>query len=303
VRVAADAKVTVLTGTSYQGQGGETAFAQLVAEELGVSMDDVTVVHSDTDKVPFGIGSSSSRGVAVGGSAVFMSIEKVKEKARRIGAHLLGAELSDLHYGAGNVFVKGQPDRAVSLREVAATAWRAMDLPPGEEPGLEASSYFMPTNYCFPFGTHIALVEVHADTGKTELMRYIAVDDCGKVINRQIVEGQIHGGVVQGIASALMEEVVYDQDGQLLTGSLMDYNIPKAEDLPSFEVEHTVTPTDSNPLGAKGIGEGGTIAAPAAVANAVIDALAPFGVDHVDMMMRPEKIWRLMQLTGDGGSA
>ena len=295
VRVERTGKVTVLTGTSPHGQGGETAFAQIVAEEIGVPIEDVTVIHGDTAQVPFGIGTFGSRAIAIGGTAIMMSVGKVKEKAKRFAGHMLEAAPADVIYDQGRLYVQGHADKALTIQEVAWAAWDGRHLPADTEPGLETTSYFEPSNCTFPFGAHVAVVEVDPDTGKVDLQRYISVDDCGKVINPMIVEGQIHGGLAQGIGQALMEEAVYDEDGQLLTGSLMDYNLPKADQLPSFELSRTETPTPVNPLGAKGVGEAGTIGSTPAIVNAVVDALAPFGVEHVDMMLRPEKIWRIMQ--------
>jgi carbon-monoxide dehydrogenase large subunit len=222
-----------------------------------------------------------------------MSVEKVKAKAKRFAGHLLEALPEDLVYEDGRVFISGHRDKGLTIQEIAAAAWNAPNLPPDTEPGLEFTSYFEPSNFTFPFGAHVAVVEVDADTGRISLERFVAVDDCGKVINPMLVEGQIHGGLAQGVAQALMEEAVYDDDGQLLTGTLMDYNVPKADQLPNFELYRTETPTNVNPMGAKGIGEAGTIGSTPAVVNAVVDALAPFGVEHIDMMLRPEKIWRI----------
>ena len=293
VRVERTGKVTVLTGTSPHGQGGETAFSQIVADELGVPMEDVTVIHGDTAQVPFGVGTFGSRAIAIGGTAIMMSVVKVKEKAKRFAGQMLEAAPEDLVYESGQVYVKGHPDKGVTIQEIAWAAWSGRTLPPDTEPGLEATSYFEPSNCTFPFGAHVAVVEVDPESGKVELQRYVSVDDCGTVINPLIVEGQVHGGIAQGVGQALMEEAVYDEDGQLLTGTLMDYNIPKAEQLPSFELYRTQTPTPVNPLGAKGIGEAGTIGSTPAIVNAVVDALAPFGVEHIDMMLRPEKVWRI----------
>jgi aerobic carbon-monoxide dehydrogenase large subunit len=295
VRVERSGKVTVLTGTSPHGQGGETTFAQIVAEEIGVPIEDVTVVHGDTAQVPFGVGTFGSRAVAIGGTAIMMSVEKVKDKAKRFAGRMLEASPDELVYNSGLVYVPEHEDKGVTIQEIATFAWNGVNLPPDTEPGLDATSYFEPSNCTFPFGAHVAVVEVDADTGRVEIQKYISVDDCGKVINPMIVEGQVHGGLAQGIGQAIMEEAVYGDDGQLITGSFMDYNLPKADQLPSFELFRTETPTPVNPLGAKGIGEAGTIGSTPAMVNAVVDALSPFGVDHVDMMLRPEKIWRLMQ--------
>lgn len=298
VRVERTGKVTVTTGASPHGQGEETAFAQIVADNLGVPIEDVTVIHGDTGLVPFGIGTFGSRTLVVGGTAILMSVEKVKAKAKKIAGHLLEASPDDLVYEGGRIFVRGYPEKGMTIQEVAAAAWNAVNLPPDTEPGLDFTSYFEPPNCTYPFGAHIAVVEVDRETGVVDLKRYVAVDDCGNVINPMLVEGQVHGGIAQGVAQALYEECVYGEDGQLLTGSYLDYNVPRAEQLPSFELDRTVTPTPVNPLGAKGVGEAGTIGATPAVVNAVVDALAPFGVDHIDMALRPEKLWRIMQ----GGS-
>jgi carbon-monoxide dehydrogenase large subunit len=295
VRVHPTGKVSVFTGSHSHGQGHETTFAQLVADELGMRVDDVEIVHGDTGKVPFGMGTYGSRSGAVGGTAIHMCIEKIKDKGRRIAAHLLEASPDDIEFEAGRFLVRGAPDRAKAFGEISLAAYLAHNLPPSMEPGLEAISFFDPSNFTYPFGTHIAVVEVERETGKTRLVRYIAVDDVGNVINPMIVDGQLHGGIAQGVAQALWEEAVYDESAQLITGSLMDYGVPKADQLPSFELDRTVTPTPVNPLGVKGAGEAGTIAATAAVANAVMDALSPFGVTHVDLPLTPAKLWRAMQ--------
>ena len=300
VRVERSGVVTVYTGVSPHGQGQETAFAQIVAEELGVDLDDVIVIHGDTAQVSAGIGTFGSRAIAVGGTAIVMSLEKVKAKAKRFAAHEMEVQPDDLEFEGGRLFVRGQPDRAMTLAEVAGLAYNAVNLPPETEPGLEATSYYEPENFTFPFGAHVAVVEVEPETGTIDLRRFISVDDCGNVINPLLVDGQIHGGLAQGISQALYEEAVYDEDGQLITGSLMDYNVPTAEQLPHYELDRTVTPTPVNPLGAKGIGEAGTIGATPAVVNAVMDALAPFGLRHLDMLLRPEKIWRAMRAGTEG---
>ncbi|HSJ65872.1 MAG TPA: molybdopterin cofactor-binding domain-containing protein [Gemmatimonadaceae bacterium] len=295
VRVHPTGKVTVFTGSHSHGQGHETTFAQVAADALGIAMDDVEVVHGDTGRVPFGMGSYGSRSGAVGGSAIHMSIEKLKEKGKRLAAHLLEAAPEDMEFEGGKFFVRGSPDRTKGFAEIALAAYLAHSMPAGMEPGLDATSFYDPSNFTYPFGTHIAVVDIDGDTGKPTLRRYIAVDDVGNVINPKIVDGQLHGGIVQGIAQALWECAIYDDQGQLLTGSLMEYGVPKADQLPSFETDRTVTPSPVNPLGVKGAGEAGSIAAPAAVANAVIDALAPFGVRHLDMPLTPATIWQAMQ--------
>lgn len=295
VRIHPTGKVTVLTGSHSHGQGHETTFAQVVASELGCSIDDVEIVHGDTGRVPFGMGTYGSRSGAVGGAALYHSLQKVKEKGRRIAAHLLEAAPEDVDFAGGNYFVKGSPQRAKGFGEVALAAYLAHNIPDGMEPGLEATTFFNPANFVFPFGTHIAVVEVDGETGHVAVQRYVAVDDFGNVINPMIVDGQLHGGIAQGAAQALWEGAQYDSNGQLLTGSLMNYAIPKAEFLPNFETDRTVTPTPVNPLGVKGAGEAGTIASTPAVANAVIDALSPFGITHLDMPLTPARIWSAIQ--------
>ena len=295
VRVEPTGKITVLTGTSPHGQGQETSFAQIVADELGVDLDDIKVIHGDTAVVTSGIGTFGSRATAVGGTAVVQAAVRVKEKARRIAANLLEVDPVDLVFSGGKFSVKGVPKKGVSIQEIALEAHLATRLPKRMEPGLSATAFFEPANFTFPFGTHICVVEVDPKNGGVAVKKYIAVDDCGKVINPLLVDGQIQGGIAQGLGQALFEEVVYDEEGQLLTGSLMDYALPKAEDLPRLELARTETPTPVNPLGVKGVGEAGTIGSTPAVVNAVIDALAPFGVVHIDMPLKPEKIWRLCQ--------
>ena len=296
VRVHPTGKVTVFTGSSPHGQGNETTFSQIAASELGIPMEDVEVVHGDTAQVQFGIGTFGSRSAAVGGTAVHLGVQKIKDKARRLAAHLLEAAEADIVYEDGRLFVRGAPSNAKTIQEIALAAHvYSNNLPEGMEPGLEATSFFDPPNFTWPFGTHIAVVEVDADTGEVELRRYIAVDDVGNVINPMIVAGMVHGGITQGVGQALQEEAIYDDSGQLLTGSMMDYAVPAAETLPSFEVERTVTPSPTNPLGVKGAGETGTIAACAAMVNAVVDALSPFGIKHIDMPLKPERVWRAIQ--------
>src|SRR3954469_9080706 len=297
VRVHLTGKVVVTTGSQSHGQGHETTMAQVVAGELGLPVEDVVVEHSDSQGTPFGYGTYGSRSAAVGTMAVHTSLQRIKEKARRIGAHMLEAPVEDVVYEDGKVYVKGSPASMKTIQDIAAAAAVASSLPAGEEPFLDDTAYYDPPNCTFPFGTHVAVVEVDADTGEVELKRYVAVDDVGKVINPMIVDGQVHGGIAQGVAQALWEAAVYDEEGQLLAGSLMDYAIPKAEFFPPFEVERTETPTDVNPLGVKGAGETGTIASTPAVVNAVMDALAPLGIVHVDMPLTPGRVWRAMRET------
>ncbi|MFQ5682750.1 MAG: xanthine dehydrogenase family protein molybdopterin-binding subunit [Candidatus Binatia bacterium] len=292
VRVEPTGKVTVSTGASPHGQGQETSFAQIVADELGVGLDDVSVLHGDTSIVPKGVGTFGSRATAVGGAAIYQATEKVKEKAREIAAHLLEADSDDLTFSGGRFSVKGVPRKGLTIQKIAQEAYTAKNLPKKMEPGLSAESVFEPSNFTFPFGTHICLVEVDPKSGSIQVKKYVAVDDCGKVINPLLVDGQIQGGIAQGMGQALLEEVIHDENGQILTGSLMDYALPRAQDLPVLELARTKTPTPVNPLGVKGIGEAGTIGSIPAFVNAVVDALAPFGVTHIDMPLRPEKIWR-----------
>jgi carbon-monoxide dehydrogenase large subunit len=295
VRVEPTGKVTVLTGTSPHGQGQETSFAQIVADELGVDIDDVTVVHGDTAMVQYGIGTFGSRATAVGGAALMLSIGKIQDKSKKLAAQMLEASPADMLFEAGRLYVRGSPDRAVTFIQVAKAAYRGLNLPPDTEPGLEATSSFEPSNFTFPFGAHACIVEIDGETGEITVKRYVAVDDCGRVLNPLLVDGQVHGGIAQGLAQALFEEVVYDENGQLVTGSLMDYAVPKASFLPHFETDRTVTPSPVNPLGVKGVGEAGTIACSPAVVNAVVDALAHLGVRHIDMPLKSEKIWRILQ--------
>jgi carbon-monoxide dehydrogenase large subunit len=295
VRFHPSGKVHVMVGVSPHGQGEETTFAQIVANELGVGVDDVVVMHGDTSQTPMGWGTYGSRTTAVGSGALMGAIHKIKEKAKVVTAHLLEAAAEDIEYADGKFFVKGSPGKAKTIQDVALMANVAWNYPKGLEPGLEASAFFDPPNFVYPFGAHIAVVEVDAETGEIKLTRYVAVDDCGKVINPMIVEGQIHGGIVQGIGQALWEGALYDDSGQLLTGSMMDYALPKAEAFPNFELGMTETPTAVNPLGVKGIGETGTIASTPAVYNAVMDALAPLGVAKIDMPLTPERVWRAIR--------
>jgi carbon-monoxide dehydrogenase large subunit len=292
VRVHPSGRAQVFIGASPHGQGEETTFAQIVADEIGLSPEDVKVVHGDTDVTPMGWGTYGSRTTAVGGAALAVAVRKIKDKAKLLASHLLEAAVEDIEFDRGRFFVKGAPDKAKSIQELALMANVAWNLPQGMEAGLEASSFYDPPNFVYPFGAHVAVVEVDPKTGQVALKRYVAVDDCGPQINPMIVEGQVHGGVVQGIGQALWEEAVYDGTGQLLTGSLADYAIPRADVLPDIEVLSTVTPSPHHPLGVKGIGEAGTIASTCTVYNAVIDALEPFGVRAIRMPMTPERVWR-----------
>jgi carbon-monoxide dehydrogenase large subunit len=295
VRFHPTGKVHVFSGTSPHGQGEETTFAQIISDELGVDVDDVTIVHGDTSNTPMGWGTYGSRTTAVGAAAMVLAARKVKEKARLLAAHLLEAAEADVEYADGMFFVKGSPDQSKSIQEMATMANVAWNLPEGMEPGLEASAFYDPPNFVYPFGAHVAVVEVDKDNGNVVIKRYVAGDDCGPQINPMIVEGQVHGGVVQGWGQTLWEGAVYDDNGQLLSGSMTDYALPRAHMLPEIEVLSTVTPSPHNPLGVKGIGETGAIASTVTVYNAVIDALRPLGVTGIDMPLTPEKVWQAIR--------
>lgn len=294
VRVAPDGSAVVLTGTSPHGQGGATGFAQIVADRLGIPPDRVHVVSGDTLAVPSGMGTAGSRTLVVGGSAVLRAAEKVRRKMLRVAAHLLEASPRDVELRDGKVAVRGS-DRAVTVEEVAEAAYQASRLPSGLSPGLDEEGSFVVEQATAPFGAHLCVVEVDPETGQVRVLRYVSVDDCGVVVNPLLVEGQIQGGIVQAMGQALMEEVVYDAAGQPLTVTLADYPVPRAVHAPAVEMHRTVTPSPANPLGAKGVGEAGTIGATPAFANAVLDALRPFGVRHLDTPLRAERIWRAIR--------
>tara|TARA_B100000745_G_scaffold123027_1_gene79893 strand:- start:3644 stop:5989 length:2346 start_codon:yes stop_codon:yes gene_type:complete len=296
VRIHMTGKVSVFTGSSSSGQGHETAFAQLVSSELGIPVEDIDVIHGDTSQIQMGTGSFGSRSAAVGGGAIHMSAQKIKEKAKKLAAHILEASEEDIEFEDGKLFVRGAPSEGKTIQEIAlASYYYTEDIPEDMEPGLEAMSFFDPKNFTWPGGTHIAVVEIDKSTGEVTLLRYVAVDDVGNVINPLIVDGMVHGGAAQGIGQALQEEAIYDGTGQLLTGSMMDYAVPRASDLPMYELDRTVTPSPVNPMGVKGAGETATIAGSPAVINAVVDALEPYGVKHIDMPAKAEKVWRLIR--------
>ena len=295
VRVHPTGKVHVFIGASPHGQGEETTFAQIVASEIGVSPDDVKVFHGDTDATPMGWGTYGSRTTAVGGAALALAVRKIRDKAKILSAHLLEASVEDMEYADGKFFVKGSPDKVKTIQDVALMANVAWNMPEGMEAGLEESTFYDPPNFVFPYGSHLAVVEVDADTGQVELIKYVALDDCGPQINPTIVEGQVHGGVVQGIGQALWEEAIYDNNAQLVTGSMLDYALPRADRLPPIEVISTTTPSPHHPLGVKGVGEAGTIASTVTVYNAVMDALKPLKVRRIDMPFTPERVWRAIQ--------
>ncbi len=297
VTVERGGKVTATTGASPHGQGNETTFAQMLADHFSIPLEDITILHGDTSVVKQGIGTFGSRSQAVGGAALISAAGKAGDKMKQFAAALMtDQEVSpeDLVFEDGRIQVEGAPEVSKTFAEVADYAYVPVPLPPGMEPGVSEEAFFEPENNTYPFGCHISMVEVDRDTGETKLLKLIAVDDCGNVINPLIVDGQVHGGLAQGIGQAMFEEVVYDEDGQPVTASFMDYVMPRAADLPVFELDRTVTPTPINPLGAKGVGEAGTIGSTPCVVNAAVDALAPFGVTHIEMPLRPERMWRII---------
>jgi carbon-monoxide dehydrogenase large subunit len=292
IRCLPTGTVQVLTGTSPHGQGHETAWSQIAADRLGYAVDEIEVLHGDTAVVPLGMDTYGSRSLAVGGVALYYAAERIVEKARKIAAHLLGVDESQIDHVGG---VLHGPDSSLTIKEIAFAAWTAHNLPEGVEPGLEATYVYDPPNFSWPGGAHVAIVEVDTDTGAVELLRYIAVDDVGNVVNPTIVEGQIHGGLAQGVAQALYEEAIYDDDANLMTTNMVTYLVPSAAEFPRWELHRTVTPSPTNPLGVKGVGETGAIASPAAVMNAVVDALAEDGITDISMPATPERVWRALK--------
>jgi aerobic carbon-monoxide dehydrogenase large subunit len=292
VKIEPSGKVTVMTGASPHGQGEETTFAQIAADELGVDIDDVVVLHGDTLLVQYGIGTFGSRGTAIGGTALYYALQELKDKIKKYGATLLGSDRVTL---VGGGCVDERSGKSVSFAKIAAEAYRPMKLPPGTDPGLVATKFWEPPNFTFPFGSHIVITDIDPETGQVSIRRYVAVDDCGRLINPLLVAGQVHGGVAQGLGQALWEEAVYDDNGQLVSGELTDYAVPRAHMMPWIEASHTVTPSPVNPLGVKGVGEAGTIGCTPAVVNSVVDALAHLGVRHLDMPLSPQKIWNVLQ--------
>ncbi len=299
VTIERDGRISATTGASPHGQGNETTFAQMLADQFGVPIEHITIHHGDTGVVKQGIGTFGSRSQAVGGTALHLAGGKVKAKMARFAAAMLEAHEDDIVFENGRIGVKGAPASSKSFAEVAGYAYVPVPLPPGLEPGLSEEAFFEPSNNTYPFGCHITMLEIDRETGEPKLLKLVAVDDAGHLINPLIVEGQIHGGLAQGVGQAMIEEAVYSEDGQLLTGSFMDYALPRATDFPRFELHATVTPTPVNPLGAKGVGEAGTLGSTPSIVNAAVDALSSFGVTHVDMMLRPEKLWRII----NGGQA
>lgn len=295
VRVEPTGKVTVLTGASPHGQGEETTFAQLTAHEFGISPEDVNVVHGDTAIVPYGIGTFGSRATAVGGAAMFMAVQKLKDKLTKIAGHVLQCPPELFVFEDGRLQHKENADLSMAWGDAVGAAYVAKNLPVGLEPGLDATHYFEPSNFTFPFGAHVCVVEVDPEIGQVDVVKYVAIDDCGNILNPLIVRGQVQGGIAQGLSQALYEEVLYDENGQLVSGTLMDYCVPRAGQLPNFITDHTCTPSPVNPMGVKGVGEAGTIGSAPALVNAVVDALSPFGVRHIDMPLKPEKVWRALR--------
>lgn len=303
IKVHLTGKVVVTTGSMPHGQGHETTFSQVVADKLGVPYEDIQVKFGDTLAAPMGYGSYGSRSLAVGGEAIVRCTSKIIEKGKRLAAHLLEVGEDDVEFDSGTFRVKGSPDQSKTIQEVALAAAVPANMPAGMEAFLDETTYYDPPNATFPFGTHIAVVEVDPTSGVVDLVRYVAVDDFGNVINPLVVDGQVHGGIVQGIGQALYENAVYDEDGQLLSGTLMEYAIPHANQFPNIELDHTVTPSPVNELGAKGAGEAGTIASTPAVVNAVIDALSPLGIRHVDMPLSPPRVWAAIQEAREQGGS
>ena len=290
IRIHPTGKVTARFGTKSQGQGHETTYAQIIAEELGIPHSDVTVEEGDTDTAPYGLGTYASRSTPTAGAAAAVACRKIKDKAQKIAAHLLEAAEEDLEWEVGKFSVKGVPDKSVTIQDIAFAAYT--NHPQGLEAGLEATHYYDPPNMTYPFGSYIAVVDIDSDTGVVKVRRFVAVDDCGNIINPMIVEGQIHGGLTQGLAPALFEEISYDDEGNITGGSFMEYLVPTAVETPHWETAKTVTPSPHHPLGAKGVGESPTVGAPPAIVNAVVDALSHLGVRHLDIPMTPERVWR-----------
>ncbi|MGH3157285.1 MAG: molybdopterin cofactor-binding domain-containing protein, partial [Streptosporangiaceae bacterium] len=295
LRVHPTGKAVLGISVQTQGQGHETTFAQIVAQELGISPDDVEVVHGDTDRTPFGLGTYGSRSTPVSGAATAVVARKVRERARLVAAAMLEAAPDDLEWDNGRWQVRGDPDQGKSIAEIAMAAHSGLELPDGVEGHLDASTVYNPPNLTYPFGAYICVVDVDPGTGQVKVRRFIAVDDCGVRINPMIVEGQVHGGLADGLGMALMEVIQFDTDGNCLGGSFMDYLLPTSMECPSWELGTTVTPSPHHPIGAKGVGESATVGSPAAVVNAVVDALAPFGVRHADMPLTPAVVWRAIQ--------
>ncbi|WP_395400787.1 xanthine dehydrogenase family protein molybdopterin-binding subunit [Pseudoduganella sp. UC29_106] len=295
LRVHSDGKVTLFSGSMPQGHGHATSYAQIIGDALQLPLDHIDVVQGDTDRVPFGHGTFNSRSMVVGGTAAHMAAGKILAKAQRIAACMLKAQPDEVNYAQGTFSVAGQPERNVGFGQVARMAYVSYGLPVGMAPGLEETVFYQPEDMVAPFGSHAVVVEVDIETGEVKILDYVAVDDVGNMINPMLCHGQMHGGIAQGIGQALYEGVDYDETGQLLTGSLLDYALPKSEQIPSMRTSFQVTPTPVNPLGVKGIGEAGCVGAPTAIVSAVCDALESFGITHLDMPLTPPKVWRAIR--------
>jgi aerobic carbon-monoxide dehydrogenase large subunit len=296
IRVHPTGKAIARMGTKAQGQGHETTFAQIIAQELGIPVADITIEEGDTDTAPYGLGTYASRSTPVAGAATSMASRKIREKARKIAGHLLEVNEEDLEWEPGKFYIKGAPSKSKTIQEIAFAAYT--DLPPGLEAGLEAVHYYDPPNLTFPFGTYICVVDIDKGTGEVKVRRFVAVDDCGNVINPMIVEGQIHGGLTEGLAIAFMQEIAYDENGNIQGGTFMDYLVPTAVETPNWETGKTCTPSPHHPLGAKGVGESPNVGSPAAFVNAVVDALSHLGVKHIDMPITPWKVWQILKAKG-----
>jgi aerobic carbon-monoxide dehydrogenase large subunit len=296
IRVHPTGKAIARMGTKAQGQGHETTFAQIIAQELGIPVADITVEEGDTDTAPYGLGTYASRSTPVAGAATSMASRKIRDKARKIAGHLLEVSEEDLEWEPGKFYVKGAPSKSKTIQEIAFAAYT--NLPPGLEAGLEAVHYYDPPNLTFPFGTYICVVDIDKGTGEVKVRRFVAVDDCGNIINPMIVEGQIHGGLTEGLAIAFMQEIAYDENGNIQGGTFMDYLVPTAVETPNWETDKTCTPSPHHPLGAKGVGESPNVGSPAAFVNAVVDALAHLGVRHIDMPITPWKVWQILKAKG-----
>ena len=295
LRIHPTGKAVVRLSVQTQGQGHETTFAQIIAEELGIPPEDIDVVHGDTDQTPFGLGTYGSRSTPVSGAAAALVARKIRDKAKIIASGLLEVSVADLEWEKGSFHVKGDPSASVTIQDIAMKAHGAGDLPEGLEGGLDAEVCYNPDNLTYPYGAYFCVVDIDPGTATVKVRRFLAVDDCGTRINPMIIEGQVHGGIVDGIGMALMEMIAFDEEGNCLGGSLMDYLIPTALEVPYLETGHTVTPSPHHPIGAKGVGESATVGSPPAVVNAVVDALAPFGVRHADMPLTPSRVWEAMQ--------
>jgi aerobic carbon-monoxide dehydrogenase large subunit len=296
IRIHPTGKVIARFGTKSQGQGHETTYAQIIAEELGIPVADIQVEEGDTDTAPYGLGTYASRSTPTAGAAGAVAARKIRDKAKKIAAYLLEANETDLEWEPGKFFVRGTPAQAKTIQDIAFAAYT--NHPPGLEAGLEAVSYYDPPNLTYPFGSYICVVDIDKGTGEVKIRRFVAVDDCGNIINPMIVEGQIHGGLTMGLAPALYEEISYDEYGNILGGSFIDYLLPTAVETPKWETDNTCTPSPHHPLGAKGVGESATVGAPAAIANAVVDAMWHLGVRHVDIPITPAKVWKLLRESG-----